>query len=247
MVLPLLRALIAVVQGPTGSAILGDRIAGLLIKSVCKAQGAPAGRATDTAEQLQSWFTKCLRHAARSTVPKVAKTAVACCQFLLRVLASSGPEGAAAVEPLARSAVADYFTSKKCRLPYAFFTYMLDRFPAVIGTERLLRAWLCASILPDRWRAAFSLAGGIVSDMMPHIIAAQQKDARTARDEFLTVEALKLTAEALRHKAGSAAATAAVPSLQPALVLQGAAAALSMRCSKVRRTCAPARLLLPAG
>ena len=143
MVLPLLRALIAVVQGAAASDALADRIAGLLVKGVCKAPGS-CGAVTQ--EQLQSWFDKCFRHASRSTVPKVAKAAVAACQYLLRVMANTGPEGAAAVQPLARAAVADYFASKKCRLPYNFFAHLMERFPAASGAR--LCAVACAAALP---------------------------------------------------------------------------------------------------
>jgi hypothetical protein len=239
MVLPLLRALIAVVQGPASSGVLSERIAGLLVKSVCKAQTPPAGcRAGELSlEQLQSSFAKCLRHASRSTVPKVAKTAVAACQYLLRVLACSGAEGAAAVSPLARAALGDYFTSKKCRLPYSFFTFMLERFPASSG-ERLpaavVHAPLPQNVLLRADTCHTALIGRIVEDVTAHILAAHEKDARNARDEFLTVQALKLTAEALRHKPGTASAAAAATTLQPGLVLRGATSALSMRFAKAR-------------
>jgi hypothetical protein len=73
-----------------------------------------------------------------------------------------------------------------------------------------------------------------VEDVTARIITAHEKDARNARDEFFTLQALKLTAEALRHKSGSAAAVAVASTLQPALVLRGATSALSMRISKAR-------------
>ena len=144
MVLPLLRALITVAQGPSASDSLADRISGLLVKSVCRASGTPAGGdAGVPLEQAQAWFAKCMRHASRSTVPKVAKAAVAACHYLLRVMAATGAEGAAAVPPLVRAAFADYFTSKKCRLTYAFFAHVLERFPAANGAAARARGGRC--------------------------------------------------------------------------------------------------------
>ena len=132
MVVPLLRALIDAAQDASSSGALAERISGLLVKSVCK---APAGKCDVPAEELQAWFSRCMRHASRGTVAKVTKPAVAACQYLLRMLAGAGPDGAAAVPALARAAVADYFGSKKCRLPYSFLAHIVERHPAASGAQ----------------------------------------------------------------------------------------------------------------
>ena len=151
MVVPLLRALIDAAQDAASSGALAERIAGLLVKSVCK---APSGKCDLPAEELQAWFSRCMRHASRGTVAKVTKPAVAASLYLLRVLAAAGPEGAAAVPALARAAVADYFASKKCRLPYSFLAHLVERFPKAAGAFRSARracareAWLTCTCRP---------------------------------------------------------------------------------------------------
>ena len=69
---------------------------------------------------------------------------------------------------------------------------------------------------------------------MGHIAAARKKDACSARDEFLVLEALKLTSEAMRHKHGSAEAAVLAAELKPDVVLAGVCSALSLRIAKVR-------------
>ena len=120
-----MRSLIDATQDAASGA-LAERISSLLVKSVCKAQGSSCDV---PAEELQAWYAKCMRYASRGSVAKVTKPAVAACLYLLRVLAAAGPEGAAAVPALARAAVADYFGSKKCRLPYSFLAHVVERFP----------------------------------------------------------------------------------------------------------------------
>ena len=70
--------------------------------------------------------------------------------------------------------------------------------------------------------------------MAAHITASQKKDACSARDEFLTLEALKLTSEAMRHKHGSPEAAVLAAVLKPDVVLRGVHSALSLRIAKVR-------------
>jgi hypothetical protein len=130
MVVPLLRALIDAAQDATSSGALAERITGLLVKSVCK---APSGKCDVPAEELEASFSRCMRHASRGTVAKVTKPAVAACQYLLRMLAAAGPAGAAAAATLGRAAVADYFASKKCRLPYSFLAHLVERLPKAAG------------------------------------------------------------------------------------------------------------------
>ena len=69
---------------------------------------------------------------------------------------------------------------------------------------------------------------------MGHIVSAHKKDACSARDEFLVLEALKLTSEALRHKLGSPEAAVMAAELQPDVVLRGVNGALCLRFAKVR-------------
>lgn len=83
-------------------------------------------------------------------------------------------------------------------------------------------------------RADAFVTGGLVDDCVHRIVAAHGKDARTARDEFATVQALKLIAEALHRKTGSAAASATAATVQPASVLHGATLALGASYAKVR-------------
>ena len=151
MVVPLLRALIDAAQDAASSGALAERITGILVKSVCK---APCGKGDVPAEEVQAWFARCMRHASRGTVAKVTKPAVAACQYLLRVLAAAWPAGAAAAPTLARAAVADYFASKKCRLPYSFLAHLVERFPKAAGAFRSARracareAWLTCTCRP---------------------------------------------------------------------------------------------------
>ena len=130
MVVPLLRSLVYAAQDAASSGALAERISGLLVKSVCK---APSGKCEVPAEELEAWFARCMRYASRGTVAKVTKPAVAACLYLLRMLAAAGPEAASAVPTLARAAAADYFASKKCRLPYSFLAHLVERFPAASG------------------------------------------------------------------------------------------------------------------
>ena len=129
MVVPLLRSLLYATQDAASSGALVERISGLLVKSVCK---APSGKCEVPAEDLQAWFARCMRYASRGTVAKVTKPAVAACMYLLRMLAAAEPK---AVPALARAAVADYFASKKCRLPYSFLAHLVERFPAASGAS----------------------------------------------------------------------------------------------------------------
>lgn len=142
MLVPLLRALIGATQGATASNVLAERVAGVIVKSLCKAPVTASSAGRLSLDTVQSAFATCMRRASRSTVPKVASAALAACQYLLRVLWADGKDGEAAVAELVHAALTEYFTSKKCRLPYAFFTHALDRFPAVSGAEAA-RAHAC--------------------------------------------------------------------------------------------------------
>ena len=226
MVVPLLRSLVYATQDAASSGALAERISGLLVKSVCK---APSGKCEVAAEELQAWFARCMRYASRGTVAKVTKPAVAACLYLLRVLAAAGPEAAAAVPALARAAAADYFASKKCRLPYSFLAHLVERFPVASGALSSARhPVLCEQLdLP-------LCTGLIVDDVVGHIVAASNKDACSARDEFLVLEALKLMSESLRQKHGSPEAAVLAAELKPNVILRGVSGALSLRIAKVR-------------
>ena len=79
-------------------------------------------------------------------------------------------------------------------------------------------------------------AGLIVDDVVGHIVASNKKDACSARDEFLVLEALKLMSESMRHKHGSPEAAVLAAELKPDVVLRGVNGALSLRIAKVRST-----------
>ena len=160
---------------------------------------------------------------------KVTKPAVAACLYLLRMLAAAGPEAAAAVPALARAAAADYFASKKCRLPYSFLAHLVERFPVASGALSSARhPVLCEQLdLP-------LCTGLIIDDVVGHIVAASNKDACSARDEFLVLEALKLMSESLRQKHGSPEAAVLAAELKPNVILRGVSGALSLRIAKVR-------------
>jgi len=211
MVLPLLRALFAATQGAPGSEALASRIAALLTRSVCKAPTTSA--AAVPVEQLHSCFATCMKHASRALVPTVAKAAQAACVYLLRLLAASEGEAGREVTPLVTAALEDFFASKKCRLPHAFFITLLERFPCV--------------------------SGAVVECLAVRLAGYREMAALNARAEFLAVEALKLTAAALRHKLGSPAAVAVVAQLRPAAAMQGLTAALALRFSKVSAAAPP--------
>ena len=76
--------------------------------------------------------------------------------------------------------------------------------------------------------------GLIVDDVVGHIVAANKKDACSARDEFLVLEALKLMSESMRHKHGSPEAAVLAAELKPDVILLGVNGALSLRISKAR-------------
>ena len=73
-----------------------------------------------------------------------------------------------------------------------------------------------------------------MDDVVAHITASNKKDACSARDEFLVLEALKLMSESMRHKHGSAEAVTLAAELKPDAVLRGVSGALSLRIAKVR-------------
>jgi hypothetical protein len=77
-------------------------------------------------------------------------------------------------------------------------------------------------------------AGLIIDDVVGHIVASNKKDACSARDEFLVLEALKLMSESMRHKHGSPEAAVLAAQLKPDVVLRGVNGALSLRIAKVR-------------
>jgi hypothetical protein len=220
MLLPLLRAIFAA-QGAAANEALVGRISGL-VTAVCKSS-TPVGVSM---ADLQAKYAFCFRHAARSQVAGVTRPAIAACFFLLRLMDAAErvpPAGGSAVDMHICEALSLYWTSKKCRLPHAFFLTALERFPGASGA-----------------------ALGFLSEQLVRAAAAS---ALTGRSEFLAAEAAKLCAAALRRKPSSANAAAAAKGLQPAVVLRGLEAALGLRLSKVQ--CAPrlpaAALILRAG
>ena len=214
-VLPLLRALATAAAGPAASPPLAQRVRLIFSKTLCRGPatlewGAAAGvpPSGEVIATLRDSFSACLRQASRSSLEPVNKAAAAGCQYLLRVIASAGDGDCTVSAELLGGALVDYLTSKKCRLPQAFFTSAFEKLPK---TGARMAALLAANM------------------------EAPAK-ANTGRAEHQAVECVKLLAAATRSvKPGTPAASELLSPASAAAVLRGLAAALGRPAAKAKR------------
>lgn len=183
-----------------------------------------------------------MRLASRSSIAPVAKAGAQCCQYLLRVLSAAAAEGgAASAEELVRAALTDYLTSKKCRLPHAFFTSTFEKFPTTAArVAGAIGDWLQEPPSTNSGRAEHMVrpsppfSPSQRQATAPRLACSDQSGGVCGPLPQL-IESLKLLSAALRHKSGSAAAEEALEQPRLEKVLRGVAAALGRPVGKAKR------------